>query len=157
MLALSLVIPGLGAFIMHWERGMEVMRLRAEMVGYRLVIERMEQMEDERGLLHNKILEAEGWLSDFDQFLERRGHFLRLWTELATHLQDSMHYQSVALEKSSVFLTGVTGSSPDLATYMRRLEASTLFASPRLIALEDTPSGHRFGIEAQLAPVIEST
>ncbi len=156
MLGMSVVAPCLGAFAMHWERGIEVSRLRAEVAGYRLAIESTEQMEAERALLGNHILEAEGWLAEFERLLQRRGDFLRLWTELAAHLPDSMHYQTVVLEGSSVTLSGVTSSSPDLATYMRRLEASALFASPRLIDLEDTPSGHKFGIEARLAVPMES-
>ena len=157
ILAMSVILPCLGAFLLHWEKGKEVDRLRSEISSHRLAIEDIKEIEDEQALLTSKIAEAEAWLVEYEVFFARRTLFLRLWSELARHLPDSMHYRSLRLDSSRLTLTGITSSSPDLATYMRRLEASSVFVSPRLIDLEDAPAGHQFGIEASVALAAEAT
>lgn len=156
VLAMSVILPCLGALLLHSETGREVERLRSEISGYRLANDRTELIKEQQARLTSKIDQAENWLAEYEVLLARRMLFLRLWSELAQHLPDSMHYQSLELERSSLILTGVTNSSPDLATYMRRLEASSVFVSPRLIELEDSLAGHQFGIEASLALDVEA-
>ena len=156
ILTMSVILPCFSAFLLHWEKGKEVDRLHSEISGYRLASERLEEIKDEQVQLTSRLAEAESWLVEYEVFFERRLRFLKLWSELARHLPDSMHYRSLQLDGSSLNLTGMTNSSPDLATYMRRLEASSVFDSPRLIDLEDTPAGHQFGIEASLAISAES-
>ena len=156
ILAMSVILPCFGAFLLHWEKGKEVDRLRSEISGYRLASERLGEIKDEQELLTSRIAEADSWLVEYEVIFERRLLFLRFWSELARHLPDSMHYQSLQLDRSSLNLTGMTNSSPDLATYMRRLEASSVFDSPRLIDLEDMSAGHQFGIEANLAVLREA-
>ncbi len=156
ILAMSVVLPGFGAFLLHWEKGKEVDQLRREVRGYRLAGERLEEIKHQQALVTSRIDESEAWLIEYEVFFERRLLFLKLWSELARHLPDSIHYRSFKLDRSSLTLTGMTSSSPDLATYMRRLEASSVFVSPRLIDLEDTPTGHQFEIEASLARLTEA-
>lgn len=151
MLALSVLLPSIAAFLLHWEQSMEVDRLRSEISRYKQAGERSEGIKDKQALLIGRIDEAEAWLVEYEAFVAHRTLFVKLWGELARHLPDSMHYRSLQLEDSSLTLTGMTMSSPDLATYMRRLEASPVFVAPRLIDLEDAPVGHRFGIEAELS------
>lgn len=149
MLALSVILPSLAAALLHWEKGKAVDEVRSELSDLKFAQERIEGIKDEQALLASRTAEAEAWLAEYEVFYARRLLFLRLWSELARHLPDSMHYRKLQLERRGLMLAGVTSSSPDLATFMRRLEASPAIASPRLTDLEDTPLGHRFGIEAK--------
>ncbi len=152
----SVSLPCCLMLAVHLERSLEVAQLRAELAHQRFAIDAATAAQAEETRLISAIEQTESWLAACDQFLARRSLFVRLWQELATHLEASMHYRHVMLEHETVSLRGITRSSPDLATYLRRLEASPLFLSPRLIDLEDTALGHEFGITATIATLPES-
>ena len=151
VLGMAVVLPVLGVSVMNLRSGRELTQIRADLTSLQAASGRVEDLRAERSLLLTEIEEAQFWLRDFDALLVRRARLPHIWGELALHLRGSMHLQRVELDEDTLRIAGVTNSSPDLATYMRRLEASPSFVAARLIDLADTSGGHSFAIEVGFA------
>ncbi len=152
-LGLCALLPGLAVALLTWHTRMEVDAVRAEMSTYRQAAHAGGDLADltsRASQLEGQIQDLQAWQVEIDQLDQQRTSVVALWTELATLLPDSMHYRNLTLEDRSLEIQGFTASSPDLATYLRRLEASQVLDSPRLIDLEDEASGKRFGVQTHL-------
>ena len=149
-LALSTLAPFLLALALNLQARSELGGLRDEIRQASLEREAMTGIVEERQLLEVEIGTSEGWLRESARLAQRRSLVLDLWSELSRHLPDAVYYERIAADREGILISGITASSPELASYLRRLEASPSFSAPRLIDLEDHPSGHRFSIEASV-------
>ena len=149
-LAACLILPCLLASALNLQARSELLALRKEIRQASVEREAMARLGEQQQRIEGEIDASKGWLKAFERLGERRALVLELWSELSLHLPDSAYYERIATHSEGVLITGITDSSPELASYLRRLEASPSFASPRLIDLEDHPNGHRFSVEADI-------
>ena len=144
------VVPGLARFVTGLDTRMEVSEVRAQVSTYAKASQAASELSGDTALLARQIEDLEAWLVELDQLEDQRGMFGALWHELAAELPDSMHFSGLLLEGLRLEVQGFTTSSPDLASYLRRLETASAIESPRLIDLEDESGGKRFGVLATL-------
>ena len=149
-LAACALLPGVAVAISAWHTLLHVNELRAHISVLAEANQAAAEVVADQTLLAGHIQDLQAWQAELDR-LERQGSvFVSLWTELAKLLPDSMHYQRLTLEDRSLEIRGFTASSPDLASYLRKLETSQVLDSPRLVDLKDEASGKRFGVQATL-------
>ncbi|MCY4278790.1 MAG: PilN domain-containing protein [Gammaproteobacteria bacterium] len=149
-LAACAVLPGAVVAMLAWHTRAQVNELRAHISILAEANQAATDVVADQTLLAGHIEELQAWQVELNRLERQRSTFVSLWTELARLLPDSIHYQHLMLEDHSLEIQGFTASSPDLATYLRRLETSQVLDSPRLIDLKDEASGKRFGVQATL-------
>lgn len=148
-LSLALAAPCLAATWLNLQAKTELDSLRDQIASAAQEREAMQQLAEARQEASIRIATRREWLEDYEALRRRRSLTLDIWSELARHLPDAIYYDGIAAEGDEIRITGFTASSPELASYLRRLEASATFPSPRLTDLEDHPYGHKFAIEAK--------
>ena len=136
--------------LLAWYTHLKVDDVRIQSSALASNIEAASDMEAEQALLAGRIRDLEAWQAQIEHLRKRRVDLVAIWSELAVNLPDSMHFSGLTLAGPNFGMQGTTTSSPDLATYLRRLENSAVLDSPRLIDLQDTPLGKQFAVAAVL-------
>ena len=142
------LLPGLALVLSGLDARAQVNEKRAQASAYAKANQAAAELDEEAALLAREIEHLHAWLAEIDHLEQHRGVFVSLWADLAAQLPDSMHFSALILDGLSLQIQGFTTSSPDLASYLRRLESSSALEAPRLIDLEDEPGGKRFGVQA---------
>ncbi len=149
-LGLCAVLPAAAVAMLAWHTLLHINELRGQISILAEANQAAAEVVADQALLAGHIQDLKAWQVELDRLEQQRSIFVSLWTELARLLPDSIHYQRLMLEDHSIEIQGFTASSPDLATYLRRLETSRVLDSPRLVDLKDEASGKRFGVQATL-------
>lgn len=152
-LGVALGAPCLVALWLNLQAGAALETMREQIADAATDREAIQEMAEAREEATSSVATLHKWLEDHSALRQRRSLLLDVWSELSRHLPDAIYYERIASEGPEIRITGFTASSPELASYLRRLEASATFSSPRLTDLEDHPYGHRFAIEARLGSV----